>query len=430
MKSAEIRKEFLNYFTGFGHLAIESSSLIPVNDPTLLLVNSGMAPLKPYFTGEEQPPQPRLCNIQKCIRTNDIELVGDSHHLTFFEMIGNWSIGDYFKEAAINFAWNVLQDVFGLGELPLYMTIYGGDESLPDVPPDDESREIWSGLISSDQIVPLGAASNFWGPTGKTGPCGPCTEIFVDRGEEYGCGKLDCNPECECGRFLEIWNAGVFMEYYLHEDNSLTALPLKSVDAGAGLDRFAVILQGVASVYETDLFQPIVDVATSGTNLDGESTSVRIITDHIRSATFMIADGIYPGRTKREYVLRRILRRALLHSHLSGIDPARLLDVSDTVIKMLSQYYPELTANAEVVKSIIRQSNNTFSKTLDRGLKEFNKIVAHIQGNLIPGEDVFNLHDRHGFPLELTKELAIKQGLQIDEEGYTARMEEQRRRSR
>jgi len=254
MTSIEARKAFLDFFKQRGHLEIGSAPLIPNNDPTLLLINSGMAPLKPYFTGEQKPPGPRLCNIQKCIRTNDIEVVGDPHHLTFFEMMGNWSIGDYFKEEAVYMAWEMLKS-FGFDTTKLYVTVFKGDNKLPDVPPDEESKAIWKNIIPETQIIPLGADSNFWGPTSDTGPCGPCTELFIDRGTNYGCGEQSCGPNCNCGRFIEIWNAGVFMQYYLHENGCLTELPLKSVDAGAGLDRFMLILEGKESVYDTDLLQ-------------------------------------------------------------------------------------------------------------------------------------------------------------------------------
>lgn len=430
MTSPEIRKLFLEYFAANDHLVIGSSSLVPVSDPTLLIVNSGMAPLKPYFTGEKQPPRPRLCNIQKCVRTSDIESVGDRHHLTFFEMMGNWSIGDYFKEKAIALAWQLIKDVFGFDTSKIYITVYGGDKNLPNVLPDNETAKIWENIgLSPNRIIKLGAKSNFWGPAGETGPCGPCTEIFIDRGEEYGCGQAGCGPECECGRFLEIWNAGVFMQYYLHEDKTLTELPLRSVDAGAGLDRFAVILQEVDSVYETDLLKPIVEVLISGTNLNSESRSVRIITDHIRCATFMIADGIYPGNTRREYVLRRVLRRAALYANLLEIDQNYLVMANNAVVELFSQYYPELEFNRKVIESVIKQENATFSKTLKRGLKQFNRVLTRSQ-KTVSGEDTFKLHDTYGFPLDLTKELAKERGLQVDEEGYRFYLEEQRERSR
>ncbi len=429
ISSSEIRRIFLDYFAGHEHLVISSSSLIPNEDPTLLIVNSGMAPLKPYFTGEKTPPEQRLCNIQKCVRTNDIESIGDRHHLTFFEMMGNWSIGDYFKDEAITLAWGAIKDVFGFDTHRIYATVYSGDNRLPNIPPDEESIRIWNSLLPPERIIRLGANSNFWGPAGETGPCGPCTEVFIDRGEELGCGGKDCGPDCECGRFLEIWNAGVFMQYNLHESGDFSELPIKSVDAGAGLDRFSVILQEVDSVYETDLLKPIKDVIAGERANNISEKSIRVMTDHIRCATFMIADGIYTGNTSREYVLRRLLRRAFLHADLSGVQPQNLARASSLVVKMFSQYYPQLTQNQRVIEVAIKKEGDTFGKTLKRGLKEFEKVVLHSK-EFISGEDAFKLHDTHGLPLDLLKEIAKEQKIKIDEEGYRFFLEEQRKRSR
>lgn len=426
--SDEIRQRFLDYFVSRGHLQIGSASLIPIEDPTLLLINSGMAPLKSYFTGEKTSPQKRLCNVQKCIRTNDIDSVGDRHHLTFFEMMGNWSIGDYFKKEAIAFAWELIKDVFGFDTSRLYATVYGGDKSLPSVLPDEESKKIWSELLPSERIVSLGAQYNFWGPAGEIGPCGPCTEIFIDRGEEYGCGKPTCGPDCSCGRFLEIWNGGVFMQYYLHEDKTLTELPLKSVDAGAGLERFAVILQRVDSVYEIDLIRPIMEVFSSEKST-GSICSVRIITDHIRCATFMIAEGILPGNTRMEYVLRRIIRRALIHANLTEIDQTKLQIAAGVVIDVTSRYYPEAETARTTVSSVLDQETTVFNRTLKRGMREFVKIAEKSVG-MITGENAFRLYDALGFPFELTKELAGARNLCVDETRFITLLEEQRQRSR
>ena len=430
MTSNEIRKVFLDFFVSKDHRIIKSSSLVPSDDPTLLIVNSGMAPLKKYFTGEESPPYPRLCNIQKCVRINDIEDVGNRYHLTFFEMMGNWSIGDYFKEKAINLAWELLIDTFGFNASKIYVTVYGGDKKLPGVPSDKETVKIWKEVgLPLERIILLGAKVNFWGPTSNTGPCGPCTEVFIDRGEKYGCGEKECGPGCKSNRFLEIWNAGVFMQYYLHKDKSLTGLPLKNVDAGAGLDRFAVVTQNVDSVYETDLLNPIIKIFTSNSNLDIESKSLRIITDHIRCATFMIADNIFPGNTKREYVVRRILRRALLHANIVGLDRELFLKAIDTVVKLFSRYYPELESNCNVVKSVVEKESMAFNRTLNRSLRQFNKILTYSQ-ETISGKDAFKLSDTYGLPFELTKELAKEKGLKVNEEGYKLYLEEQRKRSR
>lgn len=430
LTSIEIRRIFLDYFRENNHQVIESASLVPVNDPTLLVVNSGMAPLKPYFTGERIPPGPRLCNIQKCIRTDDIDSVGDRHHLTFFEMMGNWSIDDYFKERAIKLAWKLIKDIFGFDISQLYVTVFGGDSKMPDIPPDKESFKVWRQIeIPEEKIISLGMKSNFWGPAGTTGPCGPCTEMFIDRGIEFGCGREGCGPDCDCGRFLEIWNAGVFMQYYFHEDGSLTELPLKSVDAGAGLERFAVILQGVDSVYETDLLAPIAEKLLSRTNDSTKIRSIRIIVDHIRGASFMVADGIFPANLGREYVLRRLMRRAFLHANLLDIQLEEIVNLAMAVVSMFAQFYPELERNRKTIKYVISAEFDNFEQTIRRGRKELEKVFSR-SSSIIRGEDAFRLQDTYGFPLELTKELAKEKGFQVDEEGFKVQLEEQRKRSR
>lgn len=426
--SNEIRKRFLEFFSENGHLVIPSASLIPIGDPTLLVVNSGMAPLKPYFTGEKTPPSPRLCNLQKCVRTNDIDGIGDRHHLTFFEMMGNWSIGDYFKEVSIRLAWTMIHDIFEFDTSRLFATVYSGDSKFPTVPPDEESEKIWLEFLPKERIVHLGADCNLWGPAGETGPCGPCTEIFIDRGQQYGCGNSTCGPHCWCGRFLEIWNGGVFMQYYMHEDRSLTELPLKSVDAGAGLERFCVILQGVDSVYEIDTLSPITEMLTpAGQSRDSRST--RIMTDHIRSAVFMIADGVKPANTRMEYVLRRVIRRAVLHANLSKTDFSHLLAAAEKVVDIFSPHYPELESNREKIILTLKQEVSAFERVLIRGIKEFAKVASRSVGT-VSAIDAFKLHDALGFPVDMTKELALVQGLSIDENGFKALLDAQRERSR
>lgn len=425
----EIRETFLKYFASHNHLVIDSSSLVPVDDPTLLLINSGMAPLKPFFTSEKMPPHKRLCNIQKCVRTNDIESVGDRHHLTLFEMMGNWSIGDYFKREAIELAWRMIGEVFGFDTSRIYATVYGGDRRLSSIPADEESQKIWETLIPNERIVRFDAESNFWGPAGTSGPCGPCTEVFFDRGEKYGCGKSTCGPDCECGRFLEIWNAGVFMQYNLHKDGTFTELPFKSVDAGAGLDRFAVILQAVDSVYETDLLKPIVEVIVSKSKLTADSRSTRIIADHLRCSTFLIADGIRPANLGKEYILRRLLRRSILHSRLAGVDTAVLQEATAVIRELFSPYYPELNRSGELVRQILEQELSGFEKALNRGLREFDKIAGR-SSDTISGDDAFRLYDTLGFPIEMTKELAQMRGLEVNEGRFKERFEEHRRQSR
>ncbi|MBU2101472.1 hypothetical protein KKH05_02035 [Patescibacteria group bacterium] len=426
---SEIRETFLKYFADHDHLVIGSRSLVPVDDPTLLLVNSGMAPLKPFFTGEQDAPRKRLCNIQKCVRTNDIESVGDRHHLTFFEMMGNWSIGDYFKQEAIEFAWRLISEGFGFDTSRIYATVYGEDRKLPEIPSDDESLRIWETLLPPERIIRLGAESNFWGPAGTSGPCGPCTEVFFDRGEEYGCGQPTCGPECECGRFLEIWNAGVFMQYDLRGDGMFAELPFRSVDAGAGLDRFSIILQSVDSVYETDLLKPIVEIVVSESELPADAKSVRIITDHVRCGTLLISDGVQPGNLGKEYVLRRLLRRAFLHSKLAGVSSETLLTAAATVRELLSPYYPEVKDSGELVRHTIEKEHASFETTLRRAMRELEKIVDSSNGS-ITGADAFRLHDTLGLPLEMTKELAHARGLTVNEKEYKEQLEEHRRRSR
>lgn len=425
MQSFEIRKLFLGYFQQNGHLLIPSASLVPDNDPTLLLINSGMAPLKAYFTGESSPPSQRLCNIQKCVRTNDIESVGDPHHLTFFEMMGNWSIGDYFKERAISLAWHLIADVFGFDTSHIYATFYKGDPLFPTVPADDESRSIWTQYLPDKRIIPLGANSNFWGPAGTTGPCGPCTEVFFDRGHEYGCSKESCGPDCDCGRFIEIWNPGVFMQYYLHEDRTLTPLSMRSVDAGAGLDRFAFILQGKQSVYETDLLQPIVDVILANSRLTSNDRSVRIMIDHLRCSVFLITDGVYPSNTKREYVLRRLLRRTLLHATINGIKAEQLVSAVTTIVEMYKTHYPEIVAEKSLITKVIENEMTNFSKTLSRGMKEFEKIASIFPAG-IPGDRAFYLHDTLGFPFEFTQEIALQRSISVDKEDFQQRLQKQK----
>ena len=428
MTSHQIRATFLEYFRERGHQIIGSSPSVPDNDKTLLYINSGMAPLKSFFTREQIPPFPRLCNIQRCIRTNDIENVGDVHHLTFFEMMGNWSIGDYFKERAITFAWELMKDVYGFDTNRLVATFYGGDSLLPSVPADNESRRIWQGLIPNERVVPLGADSNFWGPTSKTGPCGPCTEVFIDRGQHVGCLRPTCGPDCGCGRFIEIWNAGVFMQYNMNEDRSLTELPMRSVDAGAGLDRFAMVLQGTGSVYETDLLVPIMETVRSS-QANPPEQSLRIIADPIRCATFIIADGVRPANTRREYVLRRLIRQSVLHAKLANVELERLPEIAKVVVDLYKPYYPELLPATGWIEGTIRGEMTVFGRTLSRGLAELDKIITH-STDTISGEDVFRLYDTFGMPLEITRELVSERNMTIDEQGFANAMETQRKRSR
>ncbi|MCK9329814.1 MAG: alanine--tRNA ligase-related protein [Candidatus Cloacimonetes bacterium] len=429
-KANDVREDFLNFFKKNGHMEIENLSLIPQNDPTLLIINSGMAPLKDYFTGESIPPSKRMCNIQKCVRTIDINSVGDPHHLTFFEMLGNWSIGDYSKKEAIEFGWRLIKDVFQIDTSKIIVTVFGGDKSLPGISADMESFEIWLNYLPKDRIILLDADSNFWGPTSDTGPCGPCTEIIFDRGIKNGCGKVDCGPECECGRFLEIWNVGVFMQYFMHEDGSLTKLPMNCVDAGAGLERFAMILQGVESVYETDLFIPLIEVLTNKIDINKNKREIRIIADHVRASVFMLADGIIPGKTKREYVLRRIMRRALLYLTILEVDCQLFWDVSQVVIREYSCRYPELKDGEDFIKNVIFSEITSFNKVLSKGLRELDRIIKSSTSAVISGDDAFKLQDTLGFPIDLICEIAGNKGMTVDKERFNFLLEEQRQRSR
>lgn len=425
----EIRQRFLDFFQENGHLLIANSSLIPKDDPTLLLTNSGMAPLKPYFTGVSTPPASRLCDIQECIRLTDLSNVGNRNHLTFFEMMGNWSIDDYFKKDAIRFAWQLLTRVFGFNPKRLYATIYSFTPTRPEVTTDTESEKIWESIgLPQGHIVPLQGDDNFWGPAGTSGPCGPCTEIFYDRGNSYGCGRQNCKPGCSCDRFLEIWNGGVFMEYNLDEDNRLTRLPLKSVDAGAGLERFAVILQQVDSVYETDLLAPIFNRVLSMASNE-VLRSARVVTDHVRCTSFMLADGILPSNVGRGYVARRLIRRAIVHAQMIGINiPKLFAELPILICAQFSEYYPELHEQKDLVIASLEQEYQSFDKNLRRALQELEKIIQN--SGVVSGKDAFRLFDTYGLPVEIMQEILSQKNMTFDEQVFQEALEEQRARSR
>lgn len=431
----DIRQTFTDYFVERGHLQIQSSSLIPVNDPSLLVINSGMAPLKKYFTGEETPESNRLTNIQKCVRTNDIESVGDNRHLTFFEMMGNWSIGNYFKEDALEFAWGLLTEKFKFDKSKLAVTVYGGDSIYPKIPADEEAYKIWLKLgVPPEKIYVLGAVHNFWGPAGDYGPCGPCSEVFYDMGEDIGCGKEECSPACDCGRFVEIWNPGVFMQYNKDQNGNISNLAFNNVDAGAGLERFAMILQGVDNVFETDLLKPISsslidENQISRNQMRGDLTSLKIMTDHFKSATFMMSDGIYPGSTKREYVVKRLIRRMVTQGRLLGVSDVKIAESLDVVVKMFSPYYPELSKSQKNILGIFENENAKFSKTLNNAEKALEKITRLSTGQ-ISGKDAFYLQTTFGLPYEILDNLARVRGLSIDKEEYDTEMERHRNISR
>lgn len=433
---SEIRDTFTNYFVREGHLKIPSSSLIPPdNDLSLLIINSGMAPLKKYFTGEAKPESNRLTNIQKCVRTNDIGCVGDNRHLTFFEMMGNWSIGNYFKEDALEFAWRLLTDEFRFDKSKLSVTTYGGDAIYPEIPADEEAYKIWLKLgVSPERIYILGAEHNFWGPAGDHGPCGPCSEVFYDMGEDVGCGNEDCSPACDCGRFIEIWNPGVFMQYNKDKLGNISDLAFKNVDAGAGLERFAMVLQGVSNVFETDLLKPISsslrdENGISINQIREDLISLYIMTDHFKSSTFMMSDGIFPGNTKRQYVVKRLIRGMLTQGLLLGIYNVQVAKSLDVIVTMFKTYYPELSRSQKDIAKIFGDESIRFFKALNKAESALDKIARNSSGQ-ISGKDAINLQTSFGLPFAILDELTRLRGLSIDLEGYSTEMERHKNISR
>ena len=425
----ELRKMFLEFFESKGHLAMKSFSLIPHNDNSLLLINSGMAPLKPYFTGAEIPPRRRVTTCQKCIRTGDLENVGKTaRHGTFFEMLGNFSFGDYFKHEAIAWSWEFLTQVVGLDPDRLYPSIYQDD---------DEAFDIWNKEIgiAPERIFRFGKEDNFW--EHGAGPCGPCSEIYYDRGEKYGCGKPGCTVGCDCDRYMEVWN-NVFSQFNNDGHNHYTDLIQKNIDTGMGLERLAVVVQDVDSIFDVDTIQAlrnkVCDLA-GVKYLEKHETdvSIRIITDHIRSATFMISDGIMPSNEGRGYVLRRLIRRAARHGRLLGIEGKFLAKLSETVIETSKDGYPELEEKKEFIFNVLTQEEDKFNKTIDQGLSILNEMEEKLSAEgkkVLDGADAFKLYDTYGFPMDLTKEILEEKGYDIDEEGFTVCMQEQRQKAR
>ena len=425
----ELRKMFLEFFESKGHLAMKSFSLVPVNDKSLLLINSGMAPLKPYFTGAEIPPRRRVTTCQKCIRTGDIENVGKTaRHGTFFEMLGNFSFGDYFKTEAIHWSWEFLTEVVGLDPERLYPSVYLED---------DEAFDIWNKEIgiAPERIFRFGKADNFW--EHGAGPCGPCSEIYYDRGEKYGCGKPDCTVGCECDRYIEVWN-NVFTQFDNDGHNNYTELVQKNIDTGMGLERLAVVVQDVDSIFDVDTIRSLRDKVCEIANCEyykdaDKDVSIRLITDHIRSATFMISDGIMPTNEGRGYVLRRLIRRAARHGRLLGVDGKFLADLSAVVIEGSKDGYPELEEKKEFIFKVLTQEEDQFNKTIDTGLKilgEMEDALTAEGKKTLAGADAFKLYDTYGFPLDLTKEILEEKGFDVDEVGFKAYMEEQRVQAR
>ena len=425
----ELRQMFLDFFDSKDHLVMKSFSLVPQNDKSLLLINAGMAPLKPYFTGAEIPPRTRVATCQKCIRTGDIENVGKTaRHGTFFEMLGNFSFGDYFKHEAIAWSWEFLTKVVGLDPERLYPSVYVED---------DEAFEIWNKEVGipAERIFRFGKEDNFW--EHGAGPCGPCSEIYYDRGEKYGCGKPDCTVGCECDRYIEVWN-NVFTQFENDGEGHYETLQQKNIDTGMGLERLAVIVQDVDSIFDVDticaLRNKVCEVTgvTYGENHDAD-VSIRLITDHMRSATFLISDGVMPTNEGRGYVLRRLIRRAARHGRLLGIQGQFLAELSTTVIEGSKDGYPELEEKKDFILNVLNNEESQFNKTIDQGLKilgDMETAMKEAGENTLNGQDAFKLYDTYGFPMDLTKEILEEKGYSIDEAGFKAEMEAQRKRAR
>jgi alanyl-tRNA synthetase len=436
MKAAEIRQTYLSFFAERDHKIVPSASLVPsAHDPSVLLTTAGMQPFKPYFLGREKPPAPRLVDVQKCFRTTDIEEVGNTaRHLTFFEMLGNWSFGDYFKEESIPWGWELSTKGFGMDAERIWVTVFGGDEDLG-LGPDQEAIEIWRRVgVPDERIVRLGREDNFW-QAGPAGPCGPCSELYLDRGVDFGAAGE--RPGDDTDRFLEFWNH-VFMSYELGTDGSLTELPMRNIDTGMGLDRMAAILQDVPSVYETDLIGPLIDLAEelSGRSYaDGGAVTraMRIVADHSRGAAFLIADGVVPSNEDRGYILRRIMRRAIQQGRTLGLEAPWLSSFTERAIEVMGDAYPELAAERETIARWVGDEEESFGRTLERGTELLERLIREAkesEASWIEAADAFELHDTYGFPYDLTKELLAEQGLSVDDSGFEELMEEQRQRSR
>jgi len=428
LTSTEIRQLFLDFFASKGHRIMPSSSLVPRNDPTVLLTTAGMQQMIPFFLGRETPPALRLTSAQKCFRTTDIDKVGNERSLTFFEMLGNFSVGDYFKRDAIAYAWEFLTQVLKLPADRLYPTVH---------PEDDEAPKWWNEIAGfpDDAIVRLD--ENWWGPPGASGPCGPDSEIYYDRGVEHGCGRADCKPGCECERFLEIWNL-VFMQFYQDLDGTRTPLPKKNIDTGLGLERLSMVLQGKESVFDTDLFRHIIDhfatLARTSYGLNARTdTSLRVLADHGRALVFLAADGVLPSNEGRGYIFRRVLRRAVRHGKLLGLDKPFLSEAADTVINLMKGHYVELATQRDRIVEILSLEEKKFSQTLNTGLYLLNNLLEELRQNnshVIPGEEAFRLYDSHGFPLEFTQEVAAEHDFTVDIPGFEKAMQLQQERSR
>src|SRR3954451_20775280 len=423
MTTDEIRDRFLSYFEEQGHRRLPSAPLVPRNDPSTLLISAGMHPLKPYFTGIEKPPYHRLTSCQKCFRTPDIDVVGTTtRHLTFFEMLGNFSIGDYFKEGAAEFAWDLSLNGFGFDPEKIWVTVFEGDEELG-LGPDEEAIAVWEKIgVPRSRIVLCPRSENFW-QAGETGPCGPCSELYLDRGLEWG--TEDDLPGGENERFLEYWNL-VFMQYNQDPVNTLTPLPKQNIDTGLGLNRMALIQQGVDSIFETDQFVPLMDLGRSLAQGEAEERALRILADHTRGMTFLIADGVVPSNEDRGYVLRRLMRRAIAQGHRLGFEGEFLPKYVDVVTETMGAAYPELTRERDAILRWVRSEEQGFGRTLETGLSMLDELLGR---GAVSGEDAFKLHDTYGFPIDLTREIAQERDVPVDLAGFDALMEQQRLRS-
>ena len=432
--SHELRSGFLDYFESKEHLRLPSASLVPAtHDPSVLLTTAGMQPLKPYFLGLQASPAPRLTTVQKCFRATDIDSVGlTARHLTFFEMLGNFSIGDYFKDGAIDLAWEFVTEHMRLSTDRLWATVFAGDPELG-LGEDEVAVLGWQRVgIPADRIRGLPRSENFW-QAGATGPCGPCSELYYDRGPEHGCDRADCAPGCDCDRFLEFWNL-VFMEFDLSDDGRLTPLPRQNIDTGLGVERGSAILQGVHSVYETDAFRAVMEWVESETGTrygesDDATKAHRVLADHGRAMTFLASDGVAPSNEGRGYVMRRIVRRAVQHGARIGLEAPFLSRLADVVVDLMGDSYPELAENRADVRAVLGAEEERFAQTLATGMRLFDEVLEHSPDG-IAGEDAFRLHDTYGFPLELTRELALEHGLPVDEDEFERLMTGQRERSR
>ena len=434
MNAAEIRDRFRDFFVARGHLAGEPAGLVPAGDSSVLFTSAGMQQYKPYYLGVETPPATRMTTAQRCFRTNDIENVGrTARHLTFFEMLGNFSFGDYFKTEAVEWALE-LSDEFGIDRTRVWVTVFGGDEA---VPADDEAVALWvSHGIPDERIVRLGRNDNFWGPVGPTGPCGPCSELYFDMGPDVGCGRPECAPGCECDRFMEYWNL-VFVQYDMDENGTLTVLPRPSIDTGMGLERIAAVTQGVVTVYEGDLFAPLIarGATLAGVDARGSAAIVRALqtmAEHARGAAFLVMDGVLPGNEGRDYVLRRIIRRAVQQGVSIGIDEPFLALLADNVVDLMGEAYPQLAAARDEIVRVVNDEEVRFRRTLEQGMGILDEALrrARDTGAELPAEVAFELHDTYGYPFDLTREIAAEWEMTVDEEQFERLMEEQRERAR